>query len=510
MLLTGGRIRTMDDRAPWAEALLVRDGRVAAVGNARAVAAERREDGEVIDLDGRVAIPGFVDGHCHLELTTTHLAYALKAFVAEHPTIADIVRAVDERAERTPPGEWIVGRADFGLSLHVADRRPLLRSDLDAATTDHPVVVFSGLHICTLNTRALEATGILDGSARLPRGSAVEVESGRAKELWDWLPLPAYTREQIAAAVRDVGRELFTSRGVTTIAELPFTNDGVHAFQLLRARGELPARLGLWFHVPRLGSIDDLLALGLETGFGDEWLQVGGIKLFVDGIGCDIDGNPQEDPKWSQAELDELVWRSHTARNQVWLHCAPTAASARMALTAIERAIAREPRPDHRHRIEHVGDLTPDRALLERIRAAGIIPVTTPQFTYSYGDVAPGEAATPLRTLHAMGLRPPGNSDCTGTQPEAANPWHSIWCAIAHRTRSGTPILPEEAIDVDDAVRTFTRDAAHACHLDDRGRLAPGLLGDVCVLDDDPFTRPVDDLPTMPVAMTIIGGRVMA
>ena len=188
------------------------------------------------------------------------------------------------------------------------------------------------------------------------------------------------------------------------------------------------------------------------------------------------------------------------------MHVAPTVEAAEMALTAIERARARAPGGTARHRIEHVGDLMPQPELLARVKAAGVIPVTTPQFTYSYGDMAPREAATPLRTLHALGFRPPGNSDATGTQLEALNPWQGIWCALTHRTRGGAVVAADETIDLTAALAMYTRDAAYACGMDDRGVLAPGRLGDLVVLGADPFTTPVDDLPQLPIDMTVIGG----
>jgi predicted amidohydrolase YtcJ len=190
------------------------------------------------------------------------------------------------------------------------------------------------------------------------------------------------------------------------------------------------------------------------------------------------------------------------------MHVAPTREAAAMALTALERALARSPRDDHRHRIEHLGDLAPDPELLGRARRLGVIPVATPQFVWSYGDSDPEGSCSPLASLHRLGFRVPGNSDCTGTQPEAANPFHGIWCALARRTR-GTVLRPDERVDLDAALRTFTADAAFACHMDDRGVLAPGKLADFVVLGRDPWQAPVDELPSIPVDLTVIGGRVV-
>ncbi len=251
----GGKIHTQDDAQPLAQSLLARDGRIAAVGTTEEVLALAAPGVETVDLAGRVVIPGIVDAHCHLELTATHLAYAEKAFGSELGSIARIVDVVREAAARTPVGESIVVRSDVAVQRLVAERRPIVRSDLDDAAPGHPCVVFAGLHTVTLNSMALRVTGLLDGSATLPRGVAINLESGRGKELWDWLPLPRYSRAAIADAIRDEGRARWTARGVTTIAELPFTHDGIGAFQDLRRRGELPTRIGLWLHTPLLGSV---------------------------------------------------------------------------------------------------------------------------------------------------------------------------------------------------------------------------------------------------------------
>lgn len=497
----------MDPGGRVASGLVARNGRIALLGDARQLAHGLPPDVERIDLAGRVVLPGFVDAHCHLELSTTHLAYGVRCFAPPLRRLSDICRVLAQRARATPPGEWVVGRANFNLERWVEDGHPLLRADLDRAVPDHPAVVFSGLHVCTLNTRALEVSGLLINPP--PRGASIDLDAGRATELWAWLPLPRYGIDATAKAITELGRSLFVARGVTSIGEIPFTMDGVRAYRDLRRRGDLPARIGLWYHVPRLGSIDELLRNGLSAGSGDEWLKVGGVKLFVDGAGQDAWGHPGSDLQWDREELDDVVWKTHEAGLQLWMHVAPTRTAARLALTALERALTRLPRPDHRHRVEHLGDMKPERELLLRAQKLGVIPVATPQFVYSYADADPEGSCSPLRTLHELGFRIPGNSDFTGTQPEAANPFHGIWCALAHRTRGGSMVEPEERIELDAAIRAFTADAAFACHMDDRGTLEPGKLADLVVLGRDPWLTPLDELPEIPVDMTVLGGRVV-
>jgi hypothetical protein len=169
-----------------------------------------------------------------------------------------------------------------------------------------------------------------------------------------------------------------------------------------------------------------------------------------------------------------------------------------MALLALERALAAWPRADHRHRLEHAGDLPVDDERLHRMSVLGVVPVATPQFIYSYGDAQPEASQPPLRSLHERGFRVPGNSDSTGSQPEAANPFHSIWCALTRRTRLGRELIPDERLSLGAALRMFTADAAWACHLDDRGVLAPGKLADLVVLGTDPWQVPVDDCRESP------------
>jgi predicted amidohydrolase YtcJ len=186
-----------------------------------------------------------------------------------------------------------------------------------------------------------------------------------------------------------------------------------------------------------------------------------------------------------------------------------------MAITAIETALEDYPRADHRHRIEHfAGDYWPEG--LARLKASGIIPVPTPYSSLGwYGDAwldaaEPNEKVVPYRSLVDGGFMPPGNSDCMGTEPEALNPWWSIWCVVARETRKGRKICPEEGLDVMSAIRLYTNFSAYAGfeeHI--KGSLEPSKLADMIVLSDNPFEIPADALKDVRVEATIVGGRVV-
>ncbi len=504
-VIVGADIHTLDPARPRASAFAISGEVITGTGDEEEVLSAN-PGAQVINLGGRVVIPGFVDAHCHFELTTTHLSYALPLHAPPHDSLRDICRTLRDHAAATPGTGWIVGRANFGLHQFVAEQRPISRQDLDEAVPGRPVVVYSGMHVTTLNTAGLRAAGYLDGKAPA-MGAMLDLDTGRGTELWSELPQPEFGVDAVAEAMTGLGSSMFTARGVTTINDIVHSAEGVRAYQKLHREGRLPARIDLHFHSPRQLTSAELAVTGLQTGFGDRWLRLAGIKLFIDGAGHDLQHETLVDLKWRQDDLDAEVQAAHRAGLQLMMHV-QSAEAVDMALLALERVLARYPCADHRHRLEHGGDLPVDGPRLDRMAALGVVPVATPQFIYSYGDAQPEASQPPLRSLHERGFRVPGNSDSTGSQPEAANPFHSIWCALTRRTRLGNVLAADERIDLDAAIRMFTADAAWACHLDDRGVLAPGKLADFVVLGADPWQTAVDDLPGLPVDEVWIGGMI--
>ncbi|MEZ4523782.1 MAG: amidohydrolase [Thermomicrobiales bacterium] len=510
--MINGNVRTLDGGLPSAEAVFVRDGRIVHVGtneDVRSIAG----DAPVFDAAGRTVVPGFVDGHAHLEMTCLALTRSLSCTVPPFESLAMIADELGNVAERTPPGEWIVGRSSFGLQLRVPEERLFTRHDLDAVSRQHPIVVYSSIHVGMLNTLALQELGLW-GSDREPdmgiivHRDADGTPTGVVTEMWDMLP--PFEADEVEDALRQKAKELFVANGVTTIHNLPFSRHDLLAVQNLQEAGELPLRLRYFVHAGRHMELAELNALGIKPGFGDELLAYGGVKAFVDGCCHDGYGNRLWDAKWTRAELFDFVSEVHGAGHQLWMHI-NSQFSIDMALDAYEHALNEQPRP-HRHRLEHSGDFIDCQPFIERFKRLGIGVVTTPQFIYSQGDTMGNRYPRPfqLRSLVESGIEVIGSSDSTGTVPDGITPMFNIACAVTRRTQKGNIYLPEEAVSVEDAFRMFTIWPARWAFEDHlKGTISPGKLADFAVLSSDPFTAEPEAIFDISVDATILGGEIV-
>ena len=514
LALVNGNLLTMEDAQPTAEAALVRNGRIARIGTSSEIR-QSAGDAHVFDCDGRTVVPGLIDGHAHFEMTCCALTHCLSLTTPPYNSLASIADMIHERASTTPPGEWILVRGSFNLYARVDEGRLFTRQELDAISDQHPIVVYSSLHVTMLNTLALQLLGLWDREP--PMGVVLHraedgTPTGVVTEAWDLVP--PFTVAQVTTAIRARMTDLFLANGVTTIHNLPYSTEDILAVQDLQASGELPIRFRMYYHVPHQIDLDGLLAMGLRPGFGDDRLRYGGVKIFVDGVGHDGYGNRVWDVKWDPADLTEFICRVHAAGQQLWMHVC-SQPSIHLVADAVEEALRRHPAP-HRHRIEHAADYLIDEADMRRLRDLGIRIVTTPQFIYAQGDVLslPNSQRYPrkfrLRTLIDHGFEVIGSSDTTGSVPDGIAPLFNIACAVTRRTLSGRQYAPEEAITVDEALKLFTRwPAAGTFEERDKGSIAVGKLGDFTVLSDDPRRVAPDALFDLRVEATIIGGDVV-
>ncbi|HEY7285448.1 MAG TPA: amidohydrolase family protein, partial [Vicinamibacterales bacterium] len=173
LAIVNARMLTVDVSRPTAQAVLVRNGRIAHVGTTDEVRA-RAADAEVFDVQGRTVVPGFIDAHTHIEVALSHEMYAADVHAPPLKSIREIQNVLAAKAAATPSGQWVIGRAGFNLEDSLPEKRLPNRQDLDEVSQDHPVIIFSGRHISMLNTRALKEMGMWDAaSAKPPTGTTI-------------------------------------------------------------------------------------------------------------------------------------------------------------------------------------------------------------------------------------------------------------------------------------------------------------------------------------------------
>ncbi len=505
LAIVNARMITMDGRRPEAEAALVSGGRIALVGTTDEVKSEAR-DARVFDAGRRVVVPGFVDAHTHFELTCLGASFQAACHTPPYTSLREIVKVLASKAADTPKGQWVIGRGSFGMREKVEERVLPTRHDLDAVTTEHPLILFSGLHVAMMNTRGLRKLGLWDREP--PRGVRVLREasgqpSGIATEVWDLLP--GYPIDDVGKAVRAHAKEIFISKGTTSLSTIPFSSDDVRADQELQAAGELPLRLRVYYHVPRVISLESLLDTGLLSGAGNDMFRYGGIKIFVNGTTGDGLGNAIDDFKWTEEELSEFVSRAHEAGIQLLMHVLSREAML-MAAAAVEEAVRRHPR-SHRHRVEHGGDRLGALEDMRRLKAAGILVVCTPHFARRPGTAS---RVPRFRTMIEEGLEPIAVTDTTGTVPEASGPLFNIACAMTPKEDGGAAPSAQEALTFEEALRMHTLSAAAGGFEErDKGSIAIGKLGDFAVLSADPRGRPGKEVFGIEVVATILGGEIV-
>ncbi|WP_395672594.1 amidohydrolase [Phenylobacterium sp.] len=517
LAIVNADIVTLDPGRPRAEAALVRAGRIVRVGDRRSVMAGAR-DAEVFDAGGRVVTPGFIDGHVHLELSALAFSDMVMAHAPPMTSLAQIKQALAAKARTTPPGRWVVGRSSYDLQNKVTEKRLAMRQELDAITTEHPLILFSGLHVAMLNTAALkalrlwnraEAENLRWRNGALRVGTTIHRDEagdpiGIVTEIADlFYSADPYTVDEIKAALRAQTAPLFVDKGITSIAGIPKAVNDIRAIQEMDVAGELPLRIRYYIHTPLTVDIDALMDTGLAAGFGDDMLRFGGVKIFVDGTGGDGLGKSFDDLKWSQEELNRTVWLAHDAGLQCILHCV-TRVGFEMAMKAQELAQGRAPR-DLRHRIEHVTYID-DAPSIQRMKAMGV-RVTLTVAAPASGTRRRGGPRV-FRSFVDAGLEPLAVSDSTGTEPDFS-PLGGIGALMAGPSEGG--VLAEgQALGFETALSSYTLWAARALREDAvKGSIAPGKFGDFAVLSADPRRLRGRGLFDVRAHATILGGRVV-
>jgi predicted amidohydrolase YtcJ len=514
-----GKIITIDAKDTVAEAMLISGDRIIAIGDTKEILEITPTWAEKIDLEGRTVIPGIVDSHVHVELAVSSLELALSIECPKINTIQGLLDAISERVKTMKPGEWLIVRGPNVMDTKLAEGRHVTIEELDKVTPQNPTAVFSACHYTVLNSLAIKEKGWwhegkLPFPATLARESSTGKLNGLYSEIWDIDQiLTPWDDDSIKGAFERGIPKYFTKYGITSVLELSYSMRGIRMFHELINEGKMPLRMKYFFHHPNEIEVDKLIEMGYVKGCGNKWLSFGGIKLFADGVMGHANGFAFDDVKWTQKELDEVIFKAHSADYQILIHTL-TPTGIEMAVNAYEAALSRIPKNDHRHRMEHAADrwmrtingrpfISDD--LKSRIKKACIIQVPTPQFIYAF----PTRPGVPMRTMMNEGYIIPGASDTTASQPESSNPWHSIWCLIKRENMYGQIRTPGECLTPMEAIRVFTLWGAYG-FFDEKikGSLEPGKLADFCILDRDVLTIETDAIRETKVDVTIVGNEV--
>lgn len=528
LLLRDVRALTMNPHHPTAHTIGVLGGRIVGVDEEIADLPAR----QVIDGGGAVVTPGFADSHNHMVWYGLSLAELDLSGCRSAEELYDLVAA---KAAELPSDGWVIGSGydDFVIGGHPD------RARLDRAGGGRPVwLKHRSAHMCVASTEILAKAGVLDGSARVPEGGVVERDAEgaptgllaeQAQQLVDALVKPYPVEELVAAIGRAAKR--YAAEGLTHVTEAGIGGGWIGhspaeaaAYQLARQRGELPLRVELMpanevLH--QVGPDAFGLDLGLRSGFGDDFLRIGPMKIFTDGAlssrtaavtdpfhGHGGRGVLGDDP-------DVLRERILTAHRGGWRVAAHAIGDRAIDLTleAFEQAQREVPRPDARHRIEHSAMVRPDQ--LSRMAALGVIPVPQSRFLYEIGDTmigAVGDEREPWLYRHRSfldaGLVVPGSSD----RPCVSNgaPLLGMRAMVDRTTKAGRVLAPDERVDAVEALRAYTTHAAWAAGQEhQRGQIAAGMFADLVLLDADPTTVPVSEIGDIDVRATFVAGRAV-
>ena len=521
LILHNGNVLTMDSRQPQAQAVAIAGDRILAVGSDVDILDFAGAGTKKVDLGGKTVVPGFIDGHCHPAWSgRRHLRF----IDCDLRSIAAIQDAVRERAAKTPPGEWVAGfKYD---DTKTAEKRFITREDLDAAAPNHPVYIeHRGGHTAYVNSLALTKAGITERSTDPEGGKFVhDPQTGkltgrlleRAATIFEGI-IPAFgttSRDEDRAAVKLI-TQMFAKAGVTSSTDAYGSPDDLRAYQDAREADELASRI---YCMSGYTHLDRMIASGVRTGFGDDWIRVGGMKATCDGsisertarMSQAYIGRP-DDFGMIVADAEELYSYAHKAHDAGWqigIH-ANGDVGIGMVLDLYERLQREQPRRDPRYRIEHCTVINDD--LVRRMKTLGVIPTPFSTYVYFHGEKMQEYGEERLNSMFALrsfldaGIRPTMASDYP---PGPFEPMMALQSMVTRTDITGKTWGPRQKVTIEEALRVCTLNGAYASFEEhEKGSLEPAKLADLVVLGRNPVTEDPASLVNIPIERTMVGGR---
>ena len=530
-----GKILTLDAAGTVVEAVAVKDGWIMATGSDTAIRKLAGARTEVVDLQGRTVLPGFVDGHAHPSFAVRMIERYLDGRIATTPSVAVLLRKIATRAAETPAGEWILVAGSSSSQTRFAERRIPTRAELDAAAPASPVMFLNGSHESVVNSTGLGVLGIQRGMREL-KGAYIELDgdgepTGVIREGLAIFPDLRVPDDDLRRYYARLIPQMWNAHGYTSVyALVPLNQLGV--LKELAQAEHSTLRYTLAVHADPAGrllpaTLDGLL---LAPGVDPAWYRLAGLKVWIDSD-VPMRGGAVTVPyageaggygllNLTQEELDALARRTHRAGLALLAHATGDRATA-MALTAFERVQAQPGPGAPAHgaalqRIEHFGEFMLGADDLARAKRLGVLVNVQPGWLYTLANstienlgAERARAAFQFRSMIDAGLEPGFGTDLTGIVLETFDPFLHVWAAVTRVSDVGV-FVPEQAVSVTEALRMLTLWSARAQGEGSiKGSIEPGKLADMVVISDDILAIAPSAIRDLKVLKTIVGGRVV-
>lgn len=546
MIITNGKIITVDANFSFAEAVAVKNGKIVAVGSANAINEFKGANTKTLDLKGNTLMPGLNDSHMHLTWKMlSNKPYKIDLRYPKVKSIADIRELVKQAAAEAEPGQWILGDgwSKGYLEEIIADpaNRKMNIHDFDDITPDNPLFLMEiTYHNVVVNSLALKLANITKNTPD-PEGGIIWRDNNgeptgllveKARLLVERVRTPLAI-ETMAQALRDNIHQL-SDIGITSVTTAAEGADEMRAFCAVALDGSFPVRINCALQFCERGELGGdledyeagLQYIGLTTGFGNEWLKIGGVKIFADGSPeyfTSWNYNPYPDGSYGGlvfkgktddekvARLNKIVDMCHRHRFQIAAH---TTGDRCIYETVKAFAQVMEEDPwDARHYIIHGDWIVPEAQAMMAKYNIGYSPqasmkaMNCDDITRIFGEERSGEQ-WPMKELWDKGIVVANGSDA----PCAPLDWRNSMQASILRegTLSGKVSGAHQCLNIEEAIRAYTINPAWLEHAEDsKGSIEPGKLADFCILGRDITTIDPHEISATPVLMTIVGGKVV-
>ncbi len=532
-LFFNGEVITVNKNFDIENSILIEDEKIVFVGDTEKARCLAGGEAEEINLEHCAVLPGFVD--CHIHMAVAESKSGEEIYLTPEngiKSISDILDKIKNAAKDKANGEWIIGSAYSNEDLN--EKRHITLKELDNVSPRNPVLIIhkSG-HMSVCNSAALELAK--KSGLQFPTEHTALTENGEPSGLMK--ETAHFTMLQKAPLLPDdetlvSGIEKFCKRllneGITSSHDAGgYGAPTFRSLQLAKEKGKLKNRVytmlwTLFGKDAQIRNAENMVNSGFYTGFGDNNLKKGPIKIMVDGSAVGgtcattkpiMPGGVVYPPSFSQSEINEIFLEAHRAGFQITAHAAGDKA-VEMTLNAYENALKVFPRKDHRHRIEHCF-LCPEE-YMQKIKRLGVIPVPNPAFLSVWGESFEKyyedrlDYLIPLKSFEKHGIITPFGSD--GMVIEELSPFFGIFAAMERRDLRTNHIIGEgQQIGLVQAIRGYTCYGAYSAFEENiKGSLEPGKLSDLVILPTSLMDKSPNEIRNIKPQMVLFGGEIIA